>query len=192
MDGGDTVNIPDDTCTDRSLMSARTIFVSGFLLLAVQLASVVAAQTTGEQKPANNYIDKGACPFECCTYREWIARTDVTLLDSPNGKKVVGRIKKGERVLALTGEVHSVPLRVIAQHDDSDAGVKAGDTIYILHYEGEGYYKVWHDGKVVDVENFSDKAAQPKATWWVKLKARSGAIGWTVEHSNFGNQDACG
>jgi hypothetical protein len=136
----------------------------------VLVASVVAAQTTGEPKPPNVYIDKGACPFESCTYREWIARTDVTLLDSPNGKKVVGRIKKGERVLALTGEVHSVPLRVIAQHDDSDAGVKVGDTIYILHYEGEGYYKVWHDGKVVDVENFSDKAAQPKATWWVKLK----------------------
>jgi hypothetical protein len=192
MDGGDTVNIPDDTCTDRSLLSARAIFVSGFLLLAVLVASVVAAQTAGEQKPPNVYIDKGACPFECCTYREWIARTDVTLLDSPNGKKVVGRIKKGERVLALTGEVHSVPLRVIAQHDDSDAGVKAGDTIYILHYEGEGYYKVWHGGKVVDVENFSDKAAQPKVTWWVKLKAPSGAIGWTVEHSNFGNQDACG
>ncbi len=74
----------------------------------------------------------------------------------------------------------------------ADAGVKAGDTIYILHYEGEGYYKVWHDGKVVDVENFSDKAKQPKATWWVKLKTRSGAIGWTVEHGNFGNQDACG
>jgi hypothetical protein len=192
MDEGDTVNIPDDTCTDRSLMSARAFFVSGFLLFAVLVASVVTAQTTGEQKPPNVYIDKGACPFECCTYREWIARTDVTLLDSPNGKKVVGRIKKGERVLALTGEVHSVPLRVIAQHDDSDAGVKAGDTIYILHYEGEGYYKVWHDGKVVDVETFSDKAAQPKATWWVKLKTRSGAIGWTVEHSNFGNQDACG
>jgi hypothetical protein len=79
-------------------MSARAIFVSGFLLLAVLVASVVAAQTTGEQKPPNVYIDKGAYPFECCTYREWIARTDVTLLDSPNGKKVVGRIKKGERV----------------------------------------------------------------------------------------------
>ena len=189
---GITDGIADKIRTDRLLMSARTVFVPVFSLLSALIASIIAAQTTGGQKPPNIYIDKGACPFECCTYREWVARTDVTLLDSPKGKKVVGRIKKGERVMALTGEVHSVPLRVIALQDDLDAGVKAGDTIYILHYEGEGYYKVWHDGKVVDVENFSDKAKQPKATWWVKLKTRSGAIGWTVEHGNFGNQDACG
>jgi len=172
-------------------MILRTIFVSRFLLLCVLVASVFAAQTTGEQKPPNVYVDKGACPFECCTYREWVARTDVTLLDSPNGKSVVGRIKKGERVLALTGEVHSVPLRLIAQHDYRDAGVKAGDTIYILHYEGEGYCKVWHDGNVVDVEDF-DEAGKQKITWWVKCKTHSGAIGWTVERGNFGNKDACG
>jgi hypothetical protein len=173
-------------------MRVRTVFVSGFLLFGVLVAAVAAAQTTREKKPPNVYIDKGACPFECCTYREWVAHTDVTLLDSPNGKKVVGRIKRGEKVLALTGEVHSVPLRVIAQQDYHDAGVKAGDTIYILHYEGEGYFKVWHDGNVVDFEGFSGEAAQPKSTWWVQLKTHSGAIGWTVEHGNFGNKDACG
>jgi hypothetical protein len=171
-------------------MSVRIILVSGFLLLGV-LASVPAAQTTGEKKPPNVYIDKGACPFECCTYREWVAHTDVTLLDRPNGKKVVGRIKKGERVLALTGEVHSVPLRVIAKYDYPEAGVKAGDAVYVLHYEGEGYSKVWHEGKVIDLEDPSDGARQ-KVTWWVKLKTRSGVIGWAVEHNNFGNQDACG
>jgi len=189
---GIPVDIADKIRSDNSLMSARNAFVPVFLLLGVLVASHITAQTTGAQKPPSVYIDKGACPFECCTYREWVARTDVTLLNSPSGKKFVGRIKKGERVLALTGEVHSVPLRVIAQQDYPNAGVKAGDTIYILHYEGEGYYKVWHDGKLVDVENFSDEAKQPKATWWVKLKTSSGAIGWTVEHGNFGNKDACG
>ncbi len=116
----------------------------------------------------------------------------MTLLDSPNGKKVVGQIKKGEKVLALTGEVHSVPLRVTAKEDYPDAGVKAGDTIYILHYEGECYWAAWHDGKVINIENFSEGARQPKATWRVKLKTRTGVIGWTVIHGNFGNQDACG
>jgi hypothetical protein len=171
-------------------MGVRTIFVSGLLLLVVPVASVIA-QNTGEQKPPNVYIDKGACPFECCAYREWVARMDVALVDKPNGKRVVGRIKKSEKVLALTGEVRSVPLRVVAQHEYLEAGIKAGDTIYILHYEGEGYCKVWHDGNVVHVENF-DEAAKQKITWWVKLKALSGAIGWTVERGNFGNKDACG
>ena len=172
-------------------MSMKIIFVSGLLLLGPLITSVTVAQTTGQRKPPNVYIDKGACPFECCTYREWVARTDVALLDGPNGKKVVGQVKKGERVLALTGEVHCVPLRVIAQHDYPEAGIKTGDAVYILHYEGEGYCKVWHDGKVVDLEDPSE-GAKPKTTWWVKLKTRSGAIGWAVEHHNFENQDACG
>jgi hypothetical protein len=173
-------------------MSGRTIIASGFLLLGLLVASTIAAQTTGEQKPPNVYIDKGACPFECCTYREWVTRTDVTLLDRPNGKTVVGRVKKGQKVMALTGEVHSIPLRTIAHYDHPDAGVKAGDTIYILHYMGEGYWKVWHDGKLFDMDDFPDKGSKPKSTWWVKLKTSAGAIGWTVEHGNFENQDACG
>jgi hypothetical protein len=173
-------------------MSVRIIFALGFLLLGVLVASVVAAQTSGERKPPNVYIDKGACPFECCTYREWIARTDVKLLDSPNGKRVVGQVKKGQKVLALTGEVHSVPMRAVARNDYPEAGVKAGDTVYFLHYIGEGYWKVWHDGKLVEIDDSPDKGSKQKATWWVKLKASSGAIGWTVEHGNFENQDACG
>ena len=138
----------------------KIILVSGFLLLGALITSITAAQTTGEKKPPNVYIDKGACPFECCTYRGWVAHTDVTLLDSPNGKKVVGQIKKGEKVLALTGEVHSVPQRVIAKYDYPEAGIKTGDTIYVLHYEGEGYCKVWHEGKVVDLEDPSEGSKQ--------------------------------
>jgi hypothetical protein len=173
-------------------MSVRTVFASGFLLLGLVFAFVIAAQTTGEKKPPNVYIDKGTCPFECCTYREWVARTDMTLLDSPNGERVVGRVKKGQKVLALTGETHSVPLRFIAPHDYPDAGAKAGDAVYILHYLGEGYWKAWHDGKLFETGDFPGRGLRPETIWWVKLKTPSGAIGWTVEHHNFENQDACG
>jgi hypothetical protein len=172
-------------------MRMRTI-VSCFFLLGLLVVSAGGALSAGQQEPPKVHIDEGACPFECCTYREWVARTSVTLVVSPNGKKVVGRIKKGERVLALTGEVHSIPLRVVAQRDVPDAGVKAGDRIYILHYVGEGYWKVWHNGQLVEIDNFSDKAPKPKYTWWVKLKTSSGVVGWTIEHGNFENQDACG
>jgi hypothetical protein len=191
-DGYVPVNIAEDARIDRLQMSVRTIFAAGFLLLGLVAASVIAAQTTGEQKPPNIYIDKGACPFECCTYREWVARTDVTLLDSPNGKRVVGQVKKGQKVLALTGETHSVPLRFIARYDYPDAGVKAGDAVYLLHYLGEGHWKAWRDGKLFEMAASPDKDSRPKTTWWVKLKTSSGAIGWTIEHHNFDNQDACG
>ena len=173
-------------------MSVRKILTSGFLLLGLFVVCVRAARPAGEQNPPRVYIDKGACPFECCTYREWVARTDVALLDSPNGKRTVGTIKKGQKVLALTGEIHSVPLKFAAQSDYPEAGVKAGDTIFLLHYVGEGFWKVWHDGKVVEIDSIPGEASKPKAIWWVELKTPSGAIGWTVEHRNFDNQDACG
>ena len=173
-------------------MNVKRILTTGSMLVAFLAICVSTARSTEEQKPPSVYIDKGACPFECCTYREWVARTDVTLLDSPNGKGVVGQFKKGEKVLALTGEVHSVPLRVVAHKDYPEAGVKSGDTIYVLHYIGEGYWKAWHDGKVVELEDFPGSGAKPKATWWVQLKTSSGAVGWTIEHRNFDNEDACG
>ena len=114
------------------------------------------------------------------------------MLDKPNGKKNVARIQKGETVQAITGEVHSIPLRIVAKHDHPEGGVKPGDVIYILHYAGEGAWKVWHDGQLVYVENFSDTGPYPKATWWVQVKTKKGAVGWTTSHGNFLNQDACG
>ena len=145
-----------------------------------------------ESAPPSPYIDKGACPFECCTYRDWTANEGMALVDQPNGKKIVARIRKGEVVQAITGEVHSIPLRVVAKVPYPEADVKAGDVVYILHYLGEGYWKAWHKRRVVEIENFSDTGPVPHSTWWVKLKTKSGSVGWTTSHGNFSNQDACG
>jgi len=166
-----------------------------FILFSGALAANAGTpqhQPAKEQAPPSPYIDKGACPFECCTYRGWTANQEIALVDQPNGKKVVARLHKGEKVQGLTGEVHSIPLRVIAAYDDPNAKVKAGDVIYVLHYLGEGAWKVWHNGELVESENFSDKGPFPHATWWVEIKTASGIIGWAISHGNFSNQDACG
>ena len=113
-------------------------------------------------------------------------------MDEPNGKKIVGHVRKGESVLALTGEVHSIPLRVVIRKDSPEEGVTKGDVVYILHYSGEGYWAVWQKGKVIQLQNFSDKAPFPRATWWVQLKTKQGVVGWVISHNNFSNQDACG
>jgi hypothetical protein len=34
--------------------------------------------------------------------------------------------------------------------------------------------------------------SEPVTIWWVKVKNRSGRIGWTMHDENFGNMDACG
>jgi len=82
-------------------------------------------------------------------------------------------------------------LRVAVTNDYPDAEVKAGDTIYILHYIGKGYWNGWHDGQVVEIDNLPNEGSKPKTTWWVKLKTSSGVICWTLDRRNFENQDAC-
>jgi len=100
--------------TERASTGMKKVLISGALLLGFLLISFNSVRSADELKPPSIYVDKGACPFECCTYREWVARTDLTLLDSPDGKKAVAQIKKGEKVLAMTGEIHSVPLQIVS------------------------------------------------------------------------------
>src|SRR5271169_4931391 len=99
----------------------------GSYLIRTILLTVMLVQTNsplpysaGAKRPSSTYIDRGACPFECCTYGQWVALTDATLFDRPHGKKIVGRVKKGEEVRALTGEVHSAPKRAVAQYDSPE------------------------------------------------------------------------
>lgn len=160
--------------------------------MALTISARAQEQRAIAAAPPTPYIDKGACPFECCTYRQWIAREKISLLDKPKGKTVVARLQKGEKVQAITGEVHSIPLRVVAEHDHPEAGVKPGDIIYILHYEGECNWKAWRNGQIVHVANCSDEGPVPRVTWWVQLKTKAGVVGWAVSHRNFDNQDACG
>jgi hypothetical protein len=173
-------------------MIPRTLVFLSFLGTLATSAETPQNPPTKESAPPSPFIDKGACPFECCTYREWTANQEISLVDQPNGKKVVAQLHKGEKVQGVTGEVHSIPMRVIAKYDDPETGVKIGDVIYALHYDGEGYWKVWHKGKLKDMEGILDKGPTPKATWWVQIKTASGIVGWAVSRRNFDNQDACG
>ncbi len=155
------------------------------LTVVALMVFTAAAQTA----PPTPYIAKGGCPFECCTYRDWTALKPIKLYDRPNGNTVVGALKKGEIVKALTGEIHSIPVRAKASEDHPEAGIKTDDVFYVLHYVGEGVWSVWHKGRVAQLEIYSGKV--PKTTWWVKVRTRAGIIGWAVSDRNFGNQDAC-
>ena len=167
------------------------------------------AGAPGRTEPPKFYISKNVCPFECCTYGTWRAVKDVDLLDQPNGKKV-GAVKEGEPIEAITGEVHSTPgiLTVAMDH----GRFKKGDTIYILHYVGEGYFKYWYKGKIDEHEFiflvnpaeddpecktpredcWAQTLRREHSTWWVKMKTKRGTVGWTGHPELFGEKDSCG
>ena len=50
------------------------------------------------------YIDKGACPSECCTYGSWEVRQNTDAYASPDVRAVkVGEFKAGTKVRAMKG-----------------------------------------------------------------------------------------
>lgn len=148
------------------------------------------------------YIDKGACPFECCTYRDWDAKKEIPLFAKPKaGSSAVGVVQKGARVKAETGEVHTKPGKLAVRRDS--ALFKRGEILWVYTYLGEGVFKIWHKGKFIEEQiNFDYRnpsqddwghfEAKPKSAWWVRVRTAAGLQGWTKQVDDFSNKDACG
>jgi uncharacterized Ntn-hydrolase superfamily protein len=81
----------------------RTLFVAAALAV---IACSAAAQSPQPPGPPMPYEDIGACPFECCTYREWASTSQVTTYTERNpAAPVAFLVAPRERVRALTGVV---------------------------------------------------------------------------------------
>lgn len=171
-----------------------------------------AQRMMDRQRPPQTYAAKGACPFECCVYREWNVEENVELYDSPGGTRQTGLAAKGEQVEGLTGEVHLSPTPVLVRYRPPySQGVDIGDVVFILDYRGEGHANIWHEGRIIETDVLSvedhcmfpgedcwgeyldpSDAEQRPSVWWVKVRTSSGAVGWTDKPQNFSNKDACG
>lgn len=177
------------------------------LLVSVAIAGPAEAQN---EEP---YLDEGACPFECCTYRAWVAREVVTLYARPDSESVeVGALQPGDTVTAETGHTVTVPApfvlrRVVRQHNREFV---VGDTLWVLSYQGEGFFKIRYDGKVItNFElGFSPQGGSSgtrcencaigqlehelETVWWARLVLPDGTVGWTNQPFTFDGNDACG
>ncbi|HEV7644948.1 MAG TPA: hypothetical protein VGO50_13470 [Pyrinomonadaceae bacterium] len=153
-------------------------------------------------QPKMPYRDAGACPFECCTYREWVAnKATVLRTKMSEGSSIAFKVKKGEKVRGVTGVVITTQAGVVKALENTVIGeskirLKAGELIYLLTYTGEGFYETWVKGKIFS-DSFYDNTAlklvsEPKSVWWVKIRNRKGQIGWTKLPENFDNKDSCG
>jgi hypothetical protein len=169
-----------------------------------------AAQAAENETPPIPYYDHGACPFECCTYREWTATTETMLRkDFNDSSPVVGTVKSQEQVRGLTGVVITTKagtvkiLKVLSLHREDGKGqvaLKPGDIVYNLHYVGAGYDKLWFKGQLLVDQTDIRKAGKtewwevidlPTWVWWAKVQKPSGEIGWTRELKNFQHIDKC-
>jgi hypothetical protein len=172
----------------------RTQFA--FCLLFACFSVVEAAA----QNPPAPYSDRGACPFECCTYRRWtVEKATIVHSAMSDTSAVAFRLARGERVRGVTGVViTSQPGIAEALKATVQDGVRLrrGDRVYLYTDLGEGFVKGWFKGRffqaeVLDPELFKI-VRQPRSVWWVKVRNKQGKIGWSRQPEHFGNMDQCG
>lgn len=193
----------------------RVRLAIGALLVAVTLAGA-GAQGDRSDGPPLPFEDVGACPFEGCVYREWVAKTSVLVRsDRRPGASVVFTLSKGDRVRAITGIVVTTkPGRVqfrIPADLWTTAGtlhIQPGELLFLLTYHGEGATTAWFKGRLYDevdgAEFFNGMCERkpgmcngiilerPESVWWIRLRNMRGLRGWTNEGEKFDNIDRFG
>ncbi len=168
--------------------------------------------------PPETFVDSGGCPYECCVYRDWVANESVPVYASEGDTtRIAFALHAVERFQALTGNVHVAPTGMALVRRDFEVATQSGpvrryapgDTLYVLSYEGEGVFKLWHRGEVVSQEACWGPAVgppgsppspcellrEPVQTWWVRVRNSAGAEGWIDMEAyapSIGNRDACG
>lgn len=173
----------------------KRIAILIFTISLTLFSTVVLSQ---DEEPPTPFEDQGACPFECCVYREWFAEGNLKALkDRKEGSPVAFEVKEGEKVTALTGVVVTTKpgtARVKKPVVIQDMRANSGETVYLLTYRGEGVYTVWYKGRFVenlDVMEDIEILNKPESVWWVKIKNNKGQTGWTNQPDKFGNKDRC-
>jgi len=170
------------------------------LVTSLIMAGVVLSFETVSPE---TFIDKGACPFECCTYRMWYTDKETGLYEKPEiGSKIVATAESGAKVEALTGEVHVTA--GIFSVENAFARYRPGDLIWVYTYMGEGRFKVWFEDRFYEEEfdfspfgssayksRFGTFKKEPVSVWWILIQTQSGEVGWSNLPDNFSNKDAC-
>lgn len=98
-------------------------------------------------------------------------------------------VKPGASFTGVYGEVRSLPFEVKLQADDEK--VKQGETVYLLTDQGEGFFKAWYKGQIVQVNEAStdkfsrEKSKKRESVWWVQVRLEDGRVGWMKADGQF-------
>jgi hypothetical protein len=168
---------------------------------------LVTLASAGAQRPPRlPLIDRNACPFECCQFGPWTARSSVDVYDrwERKGRTKSFGIHQGEKVMALTGiHVTYKPGHVRVLRAIDDLGLRAGDVVETYMYLGEGAINYWNGKRMREIEmgqacskhqerNPTCQVDRGETEWWIKVRTKSGRIGWVQGNKGFDGTDACG
>lgn len=179
---------------------------------------LLAVGSSGDPLPKMPFSDHGGCPFECCQYGQWTARSRAkAFAEQSKTAPVAFTIRAGQKVQAVAGVVVTRRVGVVRMqttttfnvvdfetNKPSKLTIPAGKEVYTLHLIGEGVALFWYQGAAYSTELYAetvhlgnvnfpwDVRSLPVTEWWVKVKDAHGAIGWLLNPQDFHGMDACG
>ncbi len=134
---------------------------------------------------------EGACPMECCQYGTWTTSAPTRLFASAgDSTTVAGTVDAGTALTVSTGHVlltrlgQAVLREPAMLYRDFEDGVQAaaGDTLVVLYTVGEGAWRVWYRGEVLEADYSTLQAfgreAFSESQWWARATAPDGTSGW--------------
>jgi len=148
------------------------------------------------------------CQSEVCLPGSWLACDTVSIHTAPDGAaRAIGSLTRHEvfEVVGASTRVLSAGIvRVTRDVRRTSASGPyqffAGDTVYVLDHRGEGFFNVWHQGRLVrDVEVFwpgrawsgfeiaADVLQEPTTEFWLNIVTRPGLRGWLLENERMLN-----
>jgi hypothetical protein len=168
--------------------------------------------TTRDYPPLTSaYTDIGACPGEGCRYGSvWTLDAATPVHPTRGSSQTAFVLPQGQKVTTVTGVVVTKPGRIRILHSILIPGQQPVNSgfLYLLTYRGEGFWKVWLNGKLIDAvsipevlspmtcnaseasckEKFEAKWISgpimgqmeqlPQPTWWIQIKDKTGRTGW--------------
>lgn len=182
---------------------------------ALYFFCAISASALAEDAPSVPYYDWGACPFECCAYKEWTTSKPIVAYEKPSrSSKKRFTMPAKQAVTGITGVVITnrygivrilkpVKLGYTQNSEGTVLSLAPGEKIYRLHYLGEGSDIFWYKGKTYEgqfdesTEEGSAVSGSIKletdydATWWVQFKDSKGRVGWSEGEANFDHMDTC-
>ncbi len=174
-------------------MNLKSIVMS----VVVMLLSVAVTSQAQSARPNVPVIQHDICPFECCQYGNWTARSVLKAFkEEGDDSSVLFTIQAGESFTATGGNVHILKPGIILI-DESFGKFKKGDEVYVLSYRGEGEYDLWFSGKELsnteEVWSHGTLKQSPEFIWWVSIISKDGQRGWlrfkNVSDSGFQTED---
>ena len=178
-------------------------------LLSLELS--VKATTRDYPPLSSTYTDIGACPGEGCRYGSvWTLDAATPVHPTRGSSQTAFVLPQGQKVTTVTGVVVTKPGRIRILHSIVIPGQQPVNSgfLFLLTYRGEGFWKVWLNGKLIDAvsipevlspmtcnpaeasckEKFEAKWISgpimgqmeqlPQPVWWIQIKDRIGRTGW--------------